>query len=1144
MFKFWRMKFRNFGILFFLLILSQKQYAQYTVNNNAAQIACNEYRLTNAANAQSGSVWNNTKINLTQSFDFVFSVFLGNNDSPGADGMAFVLQPISTSVGTSGGGLGFQNINPSVGITIDTYQNGVDNDPAFDHIAMQLNGNINHNSINNIAGPVTAINGSNNIEDGVWHLFRVVWDAPTTTYTAYIDGNLRLTAVKNFVTDIFAGDPLVYWGFTASTGGENNYQAFKTVLAPSYTFNAAQKKCVNEPITFTNTTVSFSPIVNVFWNFGDGTPVDLSISPVHTYTVAGDYIVTQRVIGLDGCEQTNTQPIRIGTKPIAGFSNDKNCNLTAINFTDTSTTLVGTINNWFWDFDNGGLTSTQQNPSTTYSVAGPKAIKLVVKSIEGCLSDTLYKTILIYPIPTAPVVSSTPIGYCQGATATALAAAGTNLLWYANATGGTGSTAATIPSTANVGSTIYYVSQTTGGCEGPRAAITVTINSSPAAPVVTQSLGYCQNSASSMLTAAGTNLLWYFSLAGGVGITTAPTPSTTASGIFSYYVTQTVNNCESQRALIDVTIGAIPVAPTVTSPVIYCQNETATAVPGISSSTLWYTAATGGTGNATPLVPITTSIGNTNYYIGTTNTFSINNPPTQTTLTCVGSRTLLVVTINPTPGAPTVTSPITYCENAPTNALTATGTNLQWYTTATGGTASSIAPIPSSTTIGTNTYYVSQSIGNCEGPRAAIIVNIISTSTTPVVSPKNYCPNDIAQPLTAIGTNLLWYTTATGGVGTSIAPTPNTVIFPATYNYYVSQTIGTCESQRALLVVTIDNNLSLNVGVDTTICEGSSLKFNPTITPAAAATYEWFANGVPLNTIDDRFIKDATVNPVDSAEYILKATIGGCSKTDTVKINVIWKPKINAGLPKSICLDSAILLKGIMTRVSNDSINYSWTPIDSLATPSLLQTLAYPTSTTLYTVTYQTKPTYGCDFSGASAVKIFVQKIDKAFAGNDTIAAKGLPHQLRGSGGINYSWFSPSGISISNPFAQNTFVTLNNDAQFYLKVTNAIGCEGRDTIFVKVYDGPNYYIPNSFTPNGDGKNDIFRAVPAGIAYTVYFRVFDRLGQLVFETNQWLKGWDGTFKGKPQPIGTYVWMIAGTDKYNKKIEMKGTVNLLR
>ena len=96
---------------------------QYTINGNATQDNCHCYTLTQSINTQQGSVWNNTKIDLSQSFDFTFQVFLGCTDFNGADGIAFVLQPISTSVGTNGGGMGFEGISPSVAVTLDTYQN-------------------------------------------------------------------------------------------------------------------------------------------------------------------------------------------------------------------------------------------------------------------------------------------------------------------------------------------------------------------------------------------------------------------------------------------------------------------------------------------------------------------------------------------------------------------------------------------------------------------------------------------------------------------------------------------------------------------------------------------------------------------------------------------------------------------------------------------------------------------------------------------------------------------------------------------------------------------------------------------------------------------------------------------------------------
>ena len=106
------------------------------------------------------------------------------------------------------------------------------------------------------------------------------------------------------------------------------------------------------------------------------------------------------------------------------------------------------------------------------------------------------------------------------------------------------------------------------------------------------------------------------------------------------------------------------------------------------------------------------------------------------------------------------------------------------------------------------------------------------------------------------------------------------------------------------------------------------------------------------------------------------------------------------------------------------------------------------------------------------------------------------------------------------------------------------GCKGFDTVFVKVYKGPEYYLPNSFTPNNDGVNDIFRPIPVGIVSTEYFKIYNRNGLLLFQTNIWLKGWDGKYNGMSQPIGTYVWLIKGVDKRGNVIEKKGTVVLIR
>jgi hypothetical protein len=122
-----------------------------------------------------------------------------------------------------------------LGLLLDTYQNSSpDNDPTYDHIAIQRNGDLNHNVANNLAGPVTILAGNDNAEDCNWHFLKVSWDANTKKLDAYFDGVLRVSTINDMVNTTFSGNPLVYRGFTGSTGGLNNLQRFKTTLTPSF----------------------------------------------------------------------------------------------------------------------------------------------------------------------------------------------------------------------------------------------------------------------------------------------------------------------------------------------------------------------------------------------------------------------------------------------------------------------------------------------------------------------------------------------------------------------------------------------------------------------------------------------------------------------------------------------------------------------------------------------------------------------------------------------------------------------------------------------------------------------------------------------------------------------------------------------
>jgi gliding motility-associated-like protein len=109
---------------------------------------------------------------------------------------------------------------------------------------------------------------------------------------------------------------------------------------------------------------------------------------------------------------------------------------------------------------------------------------------------------------------------------------------------------------------------------------------------------------------------------------------------------------------------------------------------------------------------------------------------------------------------------------------------------------------------------------------------------------------------------------------------------------------------------------------------------------------------------------------------------------------------------------------------------------------------------------------------------------------------------------------------------------------------SAAGCRGEGFVHIRVYKGPELYTPSAFTPNGDGLNETFYPFPVGIKSINYFRVYNRWGQMVFSSNQLLKGWDGKMGGVDQPSGVYVWMAEGVDKNNNLITKKGTITVIR
>jgi hypothetical protein len=553
--------------------------------------------------------------------------------------------------------------------------------------------------------------------------------------------------------------------------------------------------------------------------------------------------------------------------------------------TASALTATGTALKWYTVATGGTGSSTAITPSTT---AAGSTTYYVSQTVSGCESPRTAIVVNVTATPSAPTVT-TPIAYCVGATASALTATGSGLLWYTASSGGTGSSTAITPSTASAGSNTYYVSQTVSGCESPRTGITVNVNSVPSAPTVSTPVAYCVGTTASALTATGTSLLWYTASTGGTGSSTAITPSTASAGSNTYYVSQTVSGCESPRAGITVNVNSVPSAPTVTTPVAYCVGATASALSATGTALKWYTVATGGTGSSTAITPPTSSAGSTNYYVS------------QTVSGCESPRATIAVNVNSIPSAPTVTTPVNYCVGATASALSATGTGLLWYTASSGGTGSSTAITPSTASAGTNNYYVSQTISGCESSRAGITVNVTSVLPAPVVtSPVNYCTGATASALTATGTNLRWYTVASGGTASTTAPTPSTAS-AGTSTYYVSQSSdasGTCEGSRASISVNVSSLVTATVTPtgNQYICSGSSLTLTG---PSGATLYQWLRNGSPIAAATTSSYSANT-----SGTYRLVTGSGSCVDTSAATVLTVVPSIIYVDSSKAVSASS------------------------------------------------------------------------------------------------------------------------------------------------------------------------------------------------------------------------------------------------
>jgi gliding motility-associated-like protein len=717
-----------------------------------------------------------------------------------------------------------------------------------------------------------------------------------------------------------------------------------------------------------------------------------------------------------------------------------------------------TNSTYSWTGPNG-FTSNQRNPSIPNATAAMSG-SYIVTSVTACgiLKDTVL--VDVFANPATPVLSSnSPVceGYPINLTASNVPVG--TIAW----TGPAGFTSTqqnpVIPGAQMTFEGTYTAVVTNGICVSQPASIFVDMNPTPLPPIASH-IQFCQFSPAPPVTATGTSLKWYTTVTGGVGSPAAPVINNTVAGVSSYWVSQTVNGCESPRTQVNVTVKPKPVAPFYVGPTHYCLGDPVAGPVSVSGTNIqWYD----------------------------------NNQ-------------------NPIGGAPTVSTAVP----------------------------------------GDYTWYATQTQNGCESDKGTIFVHVAAIPAAPVTADITKCQFDPKETLTAIGQDLKWYDIPVGGSPYVIAPAINTDQ-PTNITWYVSQTVDGCESPRSPLTTTINFTPTSTFDVSRPlVCENDTLRFTYTGNGTPSNTYTWT---IPDN--DSIVLVSGTLNS-DNPLVIRYDSIGtfpitlnvenlGCQTTTTYNVKVVVVPQVVISAPSDVCIHDSVQVGLGSYNSSLATLNWNFGGgVNVLNDVGDGPYMIRWDNEGLHTVSVTVSNT-ACQTSNIDTVKVH-NAPDASFSATSATGVLCLGDSVRlaakdNDGLYSYEWSPERFFNHENNFAPVVNAYIMSNQEITLKITTPWGCEAMGTKFLDPQSCCVVSVPNVFSPNGDGKNDIFKPITVGTHSMKQFTIVNRWGQKVFETQNEYVGWDGTFRGADQNIDTYYYIMQykcdGKDQ-----EQKGEVILLR
>ncbi|HEY5367809.1 MAG TPA: gliding motility-associated C-terminal domain-containing protein [Hanamia sp.] len=298
------------------------------------------------------------------------------------------------------------------------------------------------------------------------------------------------------------------------------------------------------------------------------------------------------------------------------------------------------------------------------------------------------------------------------------------------------------------------------------------------------------------------------------------------------------------------------------------------------------------------------------------------------------------------------------------------------------------------------------------------------------------------------------------------------------------------------------------------------------------ATFAWNGPSNFNSNQQNPYIPDAAI--VNNGIYYVKGTSSkGCISLDSTAVLLTSRPTINAGNDQEICAGNSVQLQSIG---SNNITSYQWTPVTGLSSTVISNPIASPMTSTNYILKVLNNQCAASD-----SVSIVVNENPSSDAGPDKVIIKGQSTTLNGMAAgtdVTYLWTPDVNITGANSLSPE--VNPTSSQEYTLNVYSNKGCvTAKDNVLVKVYE--QLFVPDAFTPNGDGINDTWVIETLEAYAGADVKVYNRYGQKIFDNNGKSIWWDGTFKGNPLSSGAYVYVI---DLKNNTPVQKGVVYLIR